>query len=171
MDGTTRCGTCFRSERVRDGVPEVLIPGGGRRPDVPADLAIWRTYRRVAAGEIDAPVARCAACGQPAFGVEGALPAIGWTISLPDGDVPIGPDGHVIDGDDADADRRIEDHHRAATEWRPTKGELGFALVASLLGAGLAAMIGLIDCPSVAIGLAAAAAAPAATKAMRGSRR
>jgi hypothetical protein len=163
MDGTARCICCFRVERRRDAaVVEVTQPGGARRPPIPGDLAVWRTLRRVKAGELASPVAMCSACGQPMFLVEGELPPVPrWEIPLPDGVVAVGPDGRVLDADDAEADARIEAHHRPAVEDAPTAGQLGFAflLVAAVVGIG--AVVGACECPTVALAVAAGGAGAA----------
>lgn len=168
MDGTARCVSCFRTERRRGAeVVEVTMPGGGRQPAIPAELAAWRTLRRVKDGELGPPVAACAACGQPMFAVDGELPPLPrWTFQLPDGAIEVGSDGRAIDVDDDEADRRIEEQHRPALEEKPTAGQVGFALVLLAAVAGIGAILGACECPSAAMAVAGTAGASA----MRGSR-
>jgi hypothetical protein len=100
------------------------------------------------------------------FAVAGELPALArWEIPLPEGPIAVGPDGIAIGVDDAEADRRIEDHHRPALEARAPVGETGFAIV--MLVAAIGAIVGVCECPSMAI----AVAVPAAMKAAEAARR
>lgn len=163
MTGTARCGCCFRLEdRENDAVLAVRMAGGGRRPPIPGDLAAWRTLRNP--GTNGPAVAACPACGQPMFCVDGELPALPrWEIVVADGPIAVGPDGHAIDLDDADADRRAEDHHREALTEKLTNGQVGFALILLAAVTTIGAVVGACECPTMAIALAL----PMATRAAR----
>jgi hypothetical protein len=168
MEGTARCISCFRIERRRGAeVVEVTMAGGGRRPAIPGELAAWRTFRRVKAGELGPAVAVCAACGQPMFATEGQLPALPrWEFQLPDGPVAVGPDGRVIDGDDEAADEKVEAHHKAALDAQEQlpAGQVGFALVLLAAVMAIGGIIGMCECPSMAVIAAGTAAASGARK-------
>lgn len=166
MDGTARCISCFRAERRRGGdVVAVTMPGGGRRPAIPAELAAWRTLRRVKAGELGPPVAACAACAQPMFGVEGSLPPLArWEIPLAGGAIAVGPDGVVIGADDAEAEKRIEEHFREALVEKVPPAAMGFALVLLVMVGGIGAILGACECPTMAIAMAAGGAGMAGRK-------
>lgn len=161
MDGVARCVSCFRRERRQDDrVVAVELAGGSRQPDVPGPLAAWRTLRRVSTGEVAPPVAVCAACGQPMVCVDGELPTLTeWRFTLPDGELVIGPDGHVRDVDEAEADRRVEEHHRPALEAGNTAGAVGLSLGLMVVAMGFGGLISLCDCPGVALTVAAPAGA------------
>lgn len=166
MDGTARCLTCFRVEEWRGGaLVGVPQPGGGRRAPVDANLAAWRTLRRVRAGELGPPVGKCPACEQPMFADRGAtLAPVGrWAIAMPDAPVWVGPDGRVLDGDDDDADKRIEAHYEAIKP-KVTAGEVGFGLVLLATVATLGAFLGVCECPSMAIAALIPAAAGARSR-------
>lgn len=161
MDGVARCVSCFRRERRHDHeVVAVEMSGGARQPGVPSDLAAWRTLRRVKSEGLELPVAVCAACGQPMFAVEGALPPLAeWVFKLPDGDIVLRGDGSVVDVDEAEADRRVEDHHRAAVEKKESTSAVVLALGLLFVSLGLGGIISVCDCPSFAIAVAAPAGA------------
>ena len=81
-------------------------PGGRRKPSVHETLAAWQVLRASLAGDRGPVVARCAGCGQP-MTADADLPAIPWTLPLPEGELVVdgdvrGPDGPV-DPDRADA--------------------------------------------------------------------
>jgi hypothetical protein len=164
MEGTAKCSCCFRLERRRGAeVLEVLMAGGARQPEVPAPLALWRALRRVAAGELAAPVAVCEACGQPMALVEGELaPLERWEIRLGDEVIAVGPDGKPLEVDEAEAERRIEDHFRPQLV-DPNAGPvaLGLSLVLLTVAMGMAGIIGACECPSLAMTMAAGGAAAA----------
>jgi hypothetical protein len=168
MTGTARCDTCFRTERRQDStVLDVPTVGGVRRPALPGGLAAWRTLR----GAQRPAVAACAGCGQPMFCIEGDLPAMPrWEVALPDGVVALGPDGRVIDADDAgddDANRRVEAHFQAELDQREPPTQLAMAMFMFTFFAMIAGIIGLCDCSSVA----AVAAGGAMAASARGGRR
>jgi hypothetical protein len=169
MAGLARCSTCFRVERREgDAVLEVVMPGGGRKPALPADLAAWRAWRDVKDGFTEAPVARCESCGQPMFKTEGELPAMQrWEFTLPDGVIAVGGNGVVLDGDDAAADQRIEAFYQDKHEPKLTNGQFGFALVLAVLGFAIAAVVGVCECPTMAMAVAVPLGARAAAEAAR----
>lgn len=167
MDGTARCISCLRRERRHDQVVvEVEMAGGARKPSLPGELAAWRTFARVRSGELGPPVAVCAACGQPMFAVEGALPPLAeWVFALPDGPIVVGPDGLPVDVPLEDADQRIEAHHTPAITPPNGKAAILLASMLFIVSLGFGGLISLCDCPGVALTIAAPAGAALAGRA------
>lgn len=100
-----RCATCHREERWEGADRAVVLPGGARRPDVPAPLAAWQVLRESFAGRADPVVGACPSCAQPLLAAGGR--AVPFTVSTPKGDVVVardiqGPAG-VLDEAAADA--------------------------------------------------------------------
>ncbi len=167
MDGVARCISCLRRERRHDhDVVEVEMAGGARKPTLPPELAAWRTLRQVKAGELPAPAAVCAACGQPMFTVEGELPPLAeWVFALPDGPIVVGPDGVARDADDAEADQKIEAHHKPSITPPNGASAIVLASMLAIVALGFGGLISLCDCPGVALTLAAPAGAALAGRA------